>query len=298
MTLKEIEYLLTTAQCTSISEAAKQMYVAQPSLTHAIQSVEREVGFRIFERGRSGVSVTEQGEEFLTDIRGVYEQMSAIQDKYCVEKRPIRRVFSISAQYFSWTAQIFARFLRELDDPYFSVKLLEGKLADIIADVSADRSEIGFIHFPVEKETSVLKELRSEKLEFYGIAPTDSCLLLREGHPLTSHALISRGELLHYPAVFYDYRTDSSTYMAEEDPSLLQADKRVIISNGMALLQILLETDAYAVGVCAGKNPLEPYGIVDRPFEGGQLLQTGWIKKGDTMLQPVAKKYLRMLNPA
>ena len=69
MTLKEIGYLLMVAQCASISEAAKQLYVAQPSLTHAIQSVEKEVGFRIFDRGRSGVTVTEQGEELLSDIR-------------------------------------------------------------------------------------------------------------------------------------------------------------------------------------------------------------------------------------
>ena len=79
MTLKEIGYLLMVAQCASISEAAKQLYVAQPSLTHAIQSVEKEVGFRIFDRGRSGVTVTEQGEELLSDIRTIYEQMAAVQ---------------------------------------------------------------------------------------------------------------------------------------------------------------------------------------------------------------------------
>lgn len=100
MTLKEIQYLLMVASCASISEAAKQLYVAQPSLTHAIQSVEKEVGFRIFERGRSGVTVTERGGEFLEDIRTVFDQMAAVQAKY-VEKRPERKVFSVSMQHFS-----------------------------------------------------------------------------------------------------------------------------------------------------------------------------------------------------
>lgn len=45
MTLKEIQYLLMVANCASISEAAKQLYVAQPSLTHAIQSVEKRWDF-------------------------------------------------------------------------------------------------------------------------------------------------------------------------------------------------------------------------------------------------------------
>ena len=95
MTLKEIGYLLEVARCSSISEAAKQLYVAQPSLTHVIQTVEKEVGFRIFNRGRFGVTVTEQGEDFLNDIRSVYEQMAVVQSKY-VEKRPERKRFAVS----------------------------------------------------------------------------------------------------------------------------------------------------------------------------------------------------------
>ena len=119
MTLKEIKYLLVVARCASISEAAKQLYVAQPSLTHAIQSVEKEVGFQIFQRGRSGVTVTERGEEFLGDIRTVYEQMAMVQGKY-VEKRPERKVFSISMQHYSMAGAAFARFLRDLEEPYIT----------------------------------------------------------------------------------------------------------------------------------------------------------------------------------
>ena len=48
MTLKEIGYLLTVAQCASISEASKQLYVAQPSLTHAIQTVGKGSGVSDF----------------------------------------------------------------------------------------------------------------------------------------------------------------------------------------------------------------------------------------------------------
>ena len=120
MTLKEIKYLLVVARCASISEAAKQLYVAQPSLTHAIQSVEKEVGFQIFQRGRSGVTVTERGEEFLGDIRTVYEQMAMVQ----------------GMQHYSMAGAAFARFLRDLEEPYYNAQILEGRMADVIADVA------------------------------------------------------------------------------------------------------------------------------------------------------------------
>ena len=97
MTLKEIGYLLMVAQCASISEAAKQLYVAQPSLTHAIQSVEKEVGFRIFDRGRSGVTVTEQGEELLSDIRTIYEQMAACRANTSKSARNAKPFLSVSS---------------------------------------------------------------------------------------------------------------------------------------------------------------------------------------------------------
>ena len=174
MTLKEIQYLLMVANCASISEAAKQLYVAQPSLTHAIQSVEKEVGFRIFERGRSGVTVTERGGEFLEDIRTVFDQMAAVQAKY-VEKRPERKVFSVSMQHFSLAGAAFARFLRELEEPYYNAKFLEGRMQDVIADVAAGRSEIGFLHFADEKEPMILRELDNEELEFYAITHTAPC---------------------------------------------------------------------------------------------------------------------------
>ena len=215
MTLKEIGYLLTVAQCPSISEAAKQLYVAQPSLTHVIQSVEREVGFRIFERGRSGVTVTEQGEEFLSDIRSVYQQMEVIQSKY-VEKRPERKNFSFSMQHFSLAGGAFLRFLQELREPCYTARCLEGGTADVIADVAAGRSEIGFLRFTDEEEPVVRKELRNEKLEFYSIQRTEPCVLLRRDHPLAERESLSRQDLEAYPLVSYDYGTDGAVSLAEE----------------------------------------------------------------------------------
>ena len=209
MTLKEIGYLLTVAQCASISEAAKQLYVAQPSLTHAIQSVEKEVGFRIFDRGRSGVTVTEQGEERPSDIRTIYEQMAAGQSKY-IEKRPERKTFSVSIQHFSPAGEAAMRLLSRLEEESYIVKFLEGKTTEVIADVASGRSEIGFLHFPDEKEPGILRDLRNEKMEFYSIGTAKPCLLLRKDHPLAALPMVSLQELSPYPLVSYEYGVDGS----------------------------------------------------------------------------------------
>ena len=296
MTLKEIGYLLTVAQCPSISEAAKQLYVAQPSLTHVIQSVEREVGFRIFERGRSGVTVTEQGEEFLSDIRSVYQQMEVIQSKY-VEKRPERKNFSFSMQHFSLAGGAFLRFLQELREPCYTARCLEGGTAAVIADVAAGRSEIGFLRFTDEEEPVVRKELRNEKLEFYSIQRTEPCVLLRRDHPLAERESLSRQDLEAYPLVSYDYGTDGAVSLAEEGVTRLQAERRVMVSDGLMLLHLLSSTQVCAVGMAFLPELLEKNGIVIRALEGVRPLRLGWIKKADTVLQPATRRYLQMLSP-
>lgn len=296
MTLKEIGYLLEVARCSSISEAAKQLYVAQPSLTHVIQSVEKEVGFRIFDRGRSGVTVTEQGEEFLLDIRAVYEQMAVVQSKY-VEKHPEKKRFAVSIQHFSLAGEAFLRVVKTWQTPAYQVKLLEGKSADVISDVSSGRSEIGFLHFMEEKEPVIFKELRKEGLEFYCIKQTAPCLILRHDHPLTAMDEISQKDLEPYPLVSYDYGPDGAVYFSEEGITLLQADRQFTVSDGLMMLDLLTSTQAYAVGLPFMTTLMQANGITTRPLSGMKPLRMGWIKKVGTVLRPLARQYLQMVNP-
>lgn len=295
MTLKEIGYLLTVAQCASISEAAKQLYVAQPSLTHAIQSVEKEVGFPIFKRGRSGVRVTQQGEELLADIRTVYDQMAAVQSKY-IEKRPERKIISVSVQHFSPANEAALRFSQTLEEPVYLLKLLEGTTREVISDVAAGRSEIGFLHFPDEKEPGILRDLRNEKLEFYTIGTAKPCVLLRQDHPLSSQEVLSRQDLTAYPLVSYDYGLEGSVYMSEEGVTMLQANQQIVISDGLAMLDFLATTDACAIAMPYKADRLHSCGLVFRQLTGVKPLHIGWLKKADTVLQPLTKRFLQMLR--
>ena len=60
MTLLQLKYIVTVAAAGTISEAAKQLYIAQPSLTSAIKELENELGITIFKRKFQGV-ITENG---------------------------------------------------------------------------------------------------------------------------------------------------------------------------------------------------------------------------------------------
>lgn len=64
MTLQQLKYVTTIANIGSISEAAKRLFVSQPSLTKAIKELEKEMGITIFDRTNKGITVSKEGERF------------------------------------------------------------------------------------------------------------------------------------------------------------------------------------------------------------------------------------------
>ena len=65
MTLQQLKYALTIADCGSMNEAAKTLFLSQPSLSETIRELETEIGFDLFVRSNRGILVTPEGEEFL-----------------------------------------------------------------------------------------------------------------------------------------------------------------------------------------------------------------------------------------
>ena len=65
MKLQQLVYATKVAECGSVAEAARRLFVAQPSITASIRELEREMGVHIFERTNKGMTVSEEGSTFL-----------------------------------------------------------------------------------------------------------------------------------------------------------------------------------------------------------------------------------------
>lgn len=71
MKIETLEYFLTLAESQSINEASEKLFIAQPSLTKALQKLEKELGFQLFARSNTGIELTEMGRIILPEIREV-----------------------------------------------------------------------------------------------------------------------------------------------------------------------------------------------------------------------------------
>lgn len=112
MTVQQLRYVVAVAEAGSITEAARQLFLSQPSLSSAIKELEGEIGRPLFLRGRTGITLTREGMEFLGYARQVLRQMEVLEDRY-VARRPKKIRFGVSAQHYTFAENAFVELVKE-----------------------------------------------------------------------------------------------------------------------------------------------------------------------------------------
>ena len=165
MTLQQLKYIVTVAETGNITEAAKRLFISQPSLTNAVRELENEMQVTIFNRTNKGVVVTNEGDVFLSYARQILEQVGLLEEKYLnvKERRPR---FSVSCQHYSFAVNAFVDVIKAFDANQYDFTLRETQTYEIIEDVSKLRSEIGILYVSSKNEEIIGKLLKQNDLEF------------------------------------------------------------------------------------------------------------------------------------
>ena len=82
MTIQQCKYALEIARSGSFNEAAKQLFVAQSSLSSSVKALEEELGIIIFERSTNGVYLTDEGAEFIRYAAQLSEEYDFVLERY------------------------------------------------------------------------------------------------------------------------------------------------------------------------------------------------------------------------
>ena len=75
MNTKQIDYVIEAAHTLNFSKAAENMFVSQPTFSYQIRLLEEEIGFAIFERSGKGAFLTPAGEQFVSFLSGMREDL-------------------------------------------------------------------------------------------------------------------------------------------------------------------------------------------------------------------------------
>lgn len=296
MTLKQMEYALVIAKCASLSEAARLLYISQPSLSESVRKLEEELGFPIFFRERTGVTVTEEGEEFLNAVQSIMDQVTNIEKRY--EKNRGQSIkSSISVIHYFFMGEVFAELVNQIDErevPSYTLRLLDSDTLEVIRHVVEGESEVGIISYTDHNKTYIMRELKKSSLDYHEISSTRLYAFLRGGHPLAHRGAITMKDLEPYPYASIWQSTSSQYYFTEEGIFLPSNQKKIFVRDCGAMRTLLRDTDAFAMGSGVipsdvGEEETCAVEVIDAP-----ITSICWIRRSGQELSPVAKGFLKL----
>ena len=184
MTLQQLRQIIAVADSGSINEAAKRLFITQPSLSATIKSVEKETGIDIFARSNRGIVATPEGEEFLGYARQVSEQYQLMEDKY-LTGTPYKKKFGVSMQHYTFAVEAFIHLIRQYEeDNLYEFSIFEGRTIDVIENVRKQISELGIIYENDFNENVIGKILREGDLEFVPLFSCKIYVFMAKSNPL------------------------------------------------------------------------------------------------------------------
>ena len=198
MTLIQLRYLIAIAETGSLNKAAEQLYVSQPSLTSAVKELEKELGITLLHRSGRGVSLTNDGAEFLLYAKQIYGQYETVLEKYG-KGDARKKKFGVSTQHYSFTVKAFVDMAKEFDMSEYEFAIRETKTAEVIRDVSQMKSEIGILYLSELNRKPMEKLLRAANLTFHPLIECRAYVYLWKNHPLAGCSQICFEQLKNYP---------------------------------------------------------------------------------------------------
>ena len=295
MTLKQLQYVITVAETGNITEAANKLFIAQPSLTASIHELEKEYDITIFIRGKKGVRLTPEGDEFLGYARQVLEQTNLIEERYTGIKKGKQR-FCVSSQHYSFAVEAFVELLKECGGDKYEYHMRETQTYDIIDDVAHFRSEIGLLYVNSFNETVIKKTLRDNNLDFYELFRAKPHVFIGKNSPLADKNSLSLDDLAPYPRLSYEQGTHNSFYFSEEILSTVDCDKEIVVCDRASLFNMLIGLNGYTI--CSGviNEELNGPNIIAKPLNVDDHMEIGYILPNGFPPNQLTIKYIDKLK--
>lgn len=295
MTLQQLKYMIEIADCGSITEAAKKLFLSQPSLSSAIRELETEIGAELFLRTPKGIALTTDGAEFLGYARQVMEQAALLEQRY-LNKKPSRQLCSVSTQHYAFAVNAFVNLIRRSGAEEYEFTLRETRTSEIIEDVKNLRSEIGILYLNSFNRKVLQKMLRENLLEFHPLFTAEPHIFISRQNPLADRKAVTLEDLRSYPYLSFEQGEYNSFYFSEEILSTVFHKKSIHVSDRATLFNLLIGLNGYTISTGILSADLNGTDIVSIPLEADEFMQVGWIAHRQVRLSRQAQTYLAELK--
>lgn len=247
-------YALEVEKTASITQAADNLFMTQPTLSKAIKDLEANVGFAIFRRTSRGVVPTKQGEVFLAHARKIAAQLDRMELDFRTQEAG-DQVFSVAIPHDGQLSQAAARFLCSFDSRReMELEIRESGPREIIESVAEGRFVLGILRLRRDREVYYMKLLREKRLQHQLLRETYDVPLMSRRHPLAEAPQLDAEALSPYIEIAFG---------DEELPNRTPSTRRILV-NDRSVAMNLLRTNplAYMWSPILPPSTLRHHGLI------------------------------------
>ena len=296
MTIQQLKYVIGIADNGSLNKAAEKLFISQPSLTSTIHDLENELGIIIFNRTGRGVTLTNDGIEFLASARQLYMSYENLIEKYG-ENGNIKKKFGVSTQHYSFAVKSFVEMVKGFNTNEYEFAIRETKTHEVIEDVASLKSEIGILYLSDFNRKAITSILKSKDLEFHHLINCKAYVYIWKEHPLAKKKYITMKQLKEYPCLSFEQGDGTNFYFAEEILSTEEYHRTIKANDRATMLNLMRGLNGYTL--CSGIicEELNGSDYVAVPFHDEdesikRVMEIGWIAKRNFSLSSIGQKYI------
>lgn len=295
MKLQQLKYVIAVADTQSMNEAAKQLFVAQPSLSGAIRALENELGFEIFIRSNRGVETTREGAKFISYVRQVVEQIDTLERRFMGADSKTC-ILSISEQHYAFAVKAMIDYINEKDFDSYDISMRECRTSEVIEDVRNFRSEMGIVAINKFNRKVMTRMFKDNHMTFEPLFSSKPHVFIGRKHKLASKELLTLEDLSDYPYLCYEQKNTDSLYFSEEILSTIDHRKTVFVSDRSTIFNMLNGINGYTIGTNMTCRELNGDEVISIPLDVDEEITVGFIKLTNHSLSLHAEEYVRKLK--
>ncbi len=297
MRLEQLQYIIEVSKHKSITKAAKQLFIAQPSLSAAISNLEQELNTKIFNRTPEGVEATEMGRFIIEKASRILQEVEEINDA-CLNSSPVLKgtitISTLPAMSNYILLETFSIFKE--NHPLVNIIIKEDDNFGVMRELKTGDIDLGIIALLPHERDAYLTKFRDNHLQYEDLFTDELCLFVATNHVLAQKQQTETKEIQHFPLVifknnFSDREIEDSIHF--KHPNVMRFHDREsmkkIIARGTAVGFLPRVTSLNDIYVSTGQ--IVPLSITDLDT----TLYIGIMYQKEYLL-PVQKKFISTLK--
>ncbi len=281
MRIQQLQYLEKIVESGSINEAAKALFLSQPSLSNAIKELEQEMDLQLLVRQKSGVSLTNEG-----------RLMEAKYKQHTVRKQ----AFSVSAQHYAFVVHAFVDLIKQVDAEEYQFTLRETETQNILEDVMSFKSSLGILYLNKFNRQVLTKLFKEKKLKFTPLFKAKPHVFVCRDNPLAQKSSVKLRDLEDYPYLSYEQGQENSFYFAEEILSTLNRKMHIKVSDRATIFNLMVGLNGYTISSGIISSELNDDKIIAIPLEVDDMMTLGYLMPQQVEPSPITRQYLDLLR--